>query len=430
MFGLKTLLITEIALFCCLILAVSARAEVYLSEVLPDSAPPEDENEFVEICNNGQEAVDLSGWKLDDIAEGGSAAKKIAAGTKIEPGQCLAFFSSLTHISFNNDQDSVNLLNASSTIIDTTSYIGNNNGKTKENWSWSLINSQWQWTSSPTPNSANTLALNETAANPTIRTTPVPTPQPANPELKTEINYLRAISITEILPNPSGSDQDLEFIELHNSNSYAVDLGGWKLDDAEGGSHAYIIPASTTISALGFLAFFSEDTRIALNNTSDEARLFYPKGDLADSKSYNSPIQGFSLAKTEDSVWTWTDSTTPGQPNVFTNNRETQTNTPKPEPEIQETAIIKTNSPEPTQEPKTATPSAMPARQTTQAGITPPPSALLAETQNYSEPKPDQIPLAKVNPQKQLIDFKSAVLISLVLGALGVIFQKKLKTQN
>ncbi len=65
---------------------------------------------------------------------------------------------------------------------------------------------------------------------------------------------IEKIEISEILPNPEGSDTT-EFVELYNPTDETIDLSDMKLDDEEGGSRAYTIPSGTTIraeSARGF----------------------------------------------------------------------------------------------------------------------------------------------------------------------------------
>ncbi len=58
---------------------------IAITEVLADPFGPEPGQEFIEIVNLGQEAVDLSGWMIDD---GGDAnGDLLPEGTTLEPGQ-------------------------------------------------------------------------------------------------------------------------------------------------------------------------------------------------------------------------------------------------------------------------------------------------------------------------------------------------------
>ena len=62
--------------------------------------------------------------------------------------------------------------------------------------------------------------------------------------------------VTEFMPNPGGSDADLEWIEIYNSGSLAVDVSNYKVGDEEaepdggpGGEGMFQFPAGTTMGA-------------------------------------------------------------------------------------------------------------------------------------------------------------------------------------
>ncbi|MCP4679245.1 MAG: lamin tail domain-containing protein [Deltaproteobacteria bacterium] len=58
---------------------------IAITEVLADPFGPEPSQEFVEIANLGTEAVDLSGWMIDDC--GDANGDLIPEGTSLEPGR-------------------------------------------------------------------------------------------------------------------------------------------------------------------------------------------------------------------------------------------------------------------------------------------------------------------------------------------------------
>ncbi|MFH0854856.1 MAG: lamin tail domain-containing protein [bacterium] len=105
------------------------------------------------------------------------------------------------------------------------------------------------------------------------------------------------IEIAEIMPNPEGNDNG-EWIKLYNNEDYAVNLGGWVLDDEEGGSDSYYIPSDVVIGARSFFALEKDKTGIALNNDSDEARLFDPNGELKSKIEYDKAAEG-EIARNE-----------------------------------------------------------------------------------------------------------------------------------
>jgi hypothetical protein len=133
------------------------------------------------------------------------------------------------------------------------------------------------------------------------------------------VDYPKLI-ITEILPNPDGSDIEGEFIEIFNLNEVGVDLSGWKLDDGEGGSREYEIK-NIFIEANEYLSFSRETTGIALNNNSDNARLFNPNGELVDYIEYEEIKENISYSLF-DNIWHKTTEITPGEENVIEEKQE------------------------------------------------------------------------------------------------------------
>jgi len=104
----------------------------------------------------------------------------------------------------------------------------------------------------------------------------------------------KGVLINEFVPKP-GSDWNLdgsvdyydEFIELLNTNSIPIDLGGWMLDDKiNGGSRPYVIHPGTVIEPKAMLVFFRTQTRIALNDEGDEVWLLAPDGTRMDGAVY------------------------------------------------------------------------------------------------------------------------------------------------
>lgn len=124
------------------------------------------------------------------------------------------------------------------------------------------------------------------------------------------------IEISEILPNPTGSDTT-EFVELFNPTDEPIDLTDMKLDDEEGGSRAYTIPKGTVIEPKTYLVFGRQDTKLAFNNTSDSARILYPDGTVLRDIRYDDVLEGHSYVRDENDEWTWTSSITPGEATIL-----------------------------------------------------------------------------------------------------------------
>jgi len=130
--------------------------------------------------------------------------------------------------------------------------------------------------------------------------------------------YSDKIVITEILPRPS-SGSDNEFIELKNIGSETIDIGGWQLDDTEnGGSTPFTIPVGTTIEGGRYVVFYKSETKLALNDGGDVARLINPNGEkVSRSNAYENANKDESWNLNNDEEWTWSTQVTPGEINYI-----------------------------------------------------------------------------------------------------------------
>lgn len=111
-----------------------------------------------------------------------------------------------------------------------------------------------------------------------------------------EINFgLNDLLISEIMPNPKGSD-DNEWLELYNNSEQTIDLFAWSLDDQEGGSKPFMFASSTIISPGEFKVFTRQETGLTLNNTTDSVRILTPQKDLWQEIKYENIPEGQSYA--------------------------------------------------------------------------------------------------------------------------------------
>lgn len=140
--------------------------------------------------------------------------------------------------------------------------------------------------------------------------------------------YSSAIIVNELFPHPS-TGTDNEFIELYNSSNEDVDLSNWILDDIEGGSSPYLIPAGIIIKANSYLIFYKKETKISLNDDGDSARLFWPDSILASiSGAYKNADYDISWSRNLDGSWSFSTAATPGAANIFTSKQEEIKNMP------------------------------------------------------------------------------------------------------
>lgn len=95
--------------------------DIHINEVMPNPSEPDQQNEWVEIINTGETAINLGNWQLDDD-EGGSKPYVIRDTTTLEPNIPLLISITESKISLANKQDKVRILNFNDEIIDEITY--------------------------------------------------------------------------------------------------------------------------------------------------------------------------------------------------------------------------------------------------------------------------------------------------------------------
>lgn len=132
--------------FICLLQIISlcfpnySFAQVVISEVYPQ--PSSDEGEWVEIINLGTNAVDLSGWFLQDKL---STPKDIYSFSDISLEPQVVFVATVSS-SLNNSSDGVTLFNSLGESISTMNYESTQAGLS---WTYDFIQSKF-WETQPT----------------------------------------------------------------------------------------------------------------------------------------------------------------------------------------------------------------------------------------------------------------------------------------
>jgi hypothetical protein len=103
--------------------------------------------------------------------------------------------------------------------------------------------------------------------------------------------------INEWFPNPVGNDNAGEFIELYNSGSAAVGLGGYEISD---GAKKQFSLAGYVIPANGYLSLGHTQTKLTLKNSSGSLWLYGPGGQLVDGASFTGVApQGKSYSRVD-----------------------------------------------------------------------------------------------------------------------------------
>ncbi len=126
------------------------------------------------------------------------------------------------------------------------------------------------------------------------------------------------IIITEFLPNPEDSDRDNEFIEIYNAGETDANLDGWTLEDKMGRVKVFEIIERVEIKSGGYKVFYSDETKIALNNSGDGVVLKNNKGDIiSETPVSDSAKEDQAYALNEDGGWVWTLRPTAGRKNII-----------------------------------------------------------------------------------------------------------------
>ncbi len=288
--------------------------------------------EWLELYNNTSQVIPLAGWQLElwrtsldwSLELKGTILPQsyflIVSSDKIFPNFDLNYAN--LDGKFVNSGEQVILKDAEGNTIDSLDcfsfgkwFAGENQTKqTMERINPRLTGNQadnWGTSQNPggTPKAKNSLFSD-------INLEPSPAGAQVKPaETKSPPDYPSGIMLNEILPSPEGPDEENEWIEIFNQNGFEVNLSGWKIADQAGVIKTYIFPTETKILAQGFLVFSRPITKITLNNNDDGLNLIRPDGKVIDSIAYEKAPLNQSYNRTE-SGWSWSDTLTPGAPNL------------------------------------------------------------------------------------------------------------------
>lgn len=119
-----------------------------------------------------------------------------------------------------------------------------------------------------------------------------------------------SLKITSANPNPLGSDNFAEWVEISNPLGMDISLAGCSLDDdIEKGSEPYIFEDSTLIRANSSKRFYKFQTLLNLNNTGDSVNLVCG-GKLVNSLSWDYSIPEGYIVSQESGLLQYQDENT------------------------------------------------------------------------------------------------------------------------
>jgi hypothetical protein len=157
---------------------------IAITELLPNPALPASDStdEYVELYNPNAEPIDLDGYKLQT---GNSFSySHTFEGETIPANSYVAFKVSLTGALLANSGGKARLIDPAGRVISETAAYEN----AKDGQAWALVDGEWVWTTTPTPNDANILVavLGSTSSSTKAKSTKTKTAKKVAPKASTK----------------------------------------------------------------------------------------------------------------------------------------------------------------------------------------------------------------------------------------------------
>jgi DNA/RNA endonuclease YhcR with UshA esterase domain len=301
------------------------------------SDPVTGSDEFIELYNFSDQAIDLSEWTVED----GAARQTVLSDDVAARG---FFVINKPKGVLNNDGDII-ILKCQDQIIDQVTYGNWDDGNKADNApavsdpsavarktdgvDTNQDNLDWSETLTITPGAPNIINLSTSVVDSVIEDSASPDSISSivvaeenlsnNSNSGESVGLAAKVIINEILPNPVGAD-DNEFIELKNTEDQAVDLVGWQVGDE---SKKYLITVddftTTVVPAGDFFLISRQISNIALNNTGGESVFLYnPNDEIVAAAGYTgSAPEGLSYNLDAEGSWVWSEIVTPAAANII-----------------------------------------------------------------------------------------------------------------
>jgi len=270
---------------------------IIISEVLPNPTGNDAAGEFIEIQNTSTIAADLTDWQLSI-----GSKKFVLPAITLQPGELRIFTKEETGLTLPNVRGTVSLGLPTGKIV---SSIGWRNAKDDRSFT------QLGETVLPTPAAKNIMLAPKTRIKKVA-------PFYQNGDLS------RQVFISEVLPNPLGSDNAAEFIELWNAGDSAVNLGNWQLTEA--GGKIFTLSNTIILQPGARRIFTRRETKLALNNAGNEfVELRDFQGTRMSKVGFADVPEGSSFAREDERRFRKTARPTPAAPNIFDTQRITGT---------------------------------------------------------------------------------------------------------
>jgi len=295
-------------------------------------------NEYVTVHNQSDQPITLDSWVIEyakvtfpaancadsdwKAASSSSTTNAILSGV-LPAGETSNPFV----LAINNDAaGAVHLVDASHAVIDLVGWGSDSSqAPCKEQFQAPMLNSsksliRYLDCDSVKPidsdNNANDFMIISPPLSGKLASTPQPacTP-PATAEPSNQSSSCPGLSISELMPNPAGTDTGHEYIELYNTSSEALDLSGCSLQTSAN-SKLFTL-TSITLQPGQYLAVSDSQSGLSLSNTSGGTVWILDATNELQTVTYPTSME-------DDTVWTYVDgqwgvsyTATPGAANIL-----------------------------------------------------------------------------------------------------------------
>ncbi|MFA6428582.1 MAG: lamin tail domain-containing protein [Candidatus Buchananbacteria bacterium] len=132
------------------------KGSLVLNELLANPLGDDSQTEFIELKNNGQNPIDLAGWRLQNTAKNlFILSTSTLSTTTLAAGKFLTIYRSLSQLALDNNGDTIKLYDVKNHLIDSFNYK-----EALENISWSRDQfGDWELTKQLTPDQENIILL-------------------------------------------------------------------------------------------------------------------------------------------------------------------------------------------------------------------------------------------------------------------------------
>ena len=290
--------------------------EVAINEFVSD--PTDEDEEWVEIYNNTSRNIDLTSWTIEE----GSGAKTSLVGILSGSGKEKFLVIEKPKGNLNNAGDIIILRDNNGILIDQVAYGNWDDGNLANNAptasdpgssarkfdgqnSFNNFN-DFSFTITPTKGTSN--IINAVADG---------EEDDVSASEKKLYDYSNDLIISEIFPNPIGSDAEMEFIELYNGSDKEMNILGWQLGDNS--KTKYKFKEDVFIKSGEYFALYRKESKIALNNSGDKVKLYPPLADDSQEEIvYQDSKENFSYNyATSTKKWVWSEIVTPNKENII-----------------------------------------------------------------------------------------------------------------